>query len=204
VTQSFDQKCEALKTLLPLMWTYLSRMPEARVVRRYGQAKIDPGKRPPEWSLLDCDGRCTWCEWEHDCGGEWWEYEMHQLERQYRVLTIAAVFARLAIAAPQLADAVRWAYVEDHDPTLVFIERNPMRHKWAEAGVRWIARKIPGELTPYYEKPKTTTKKVEELLDSGLTSSFFIACRIGCHIRRVQQIRRALKVRCESALSAVG
>lgn len=214
--QSFTEKCEALKTLLPLIYVHLGRMPMARSTRRYGQAlerEKDPGYMPPPgWSLLDCDGRCFACEYEDDCRGEWWWVEMVRLEKQYRIQTVKAAWTKLNLAAPQLAAAVAAEYLEtkdEKDRTLIVVyARKDGRAGWAvdsrtserhairaEAGIKWMARNIRGDLTPFHEKPKTTEEKVLEEMASGCRSSFIIACRLGVSTRRVQQIRAALRAR---------
>lgn len=194
-TQPLEEKVEALETLLPVAWIHLDRMREARCVTRYGSPETVPGPPPPGWSVFDCDGRCRRCEYERQCQGEWWEAEMKRMQRKYHLSTVASAWLRLEARYPDMAAAVYGGLVEEHDKSLVIVQSSrsaDRRRKLQRAGLKWMARYIRRDLTPFYEKPKTTEEKVRELLTKGITSSFIIHCRVGVTVRRVQQIRKAL------------
>ncbi len=211
--QTLQEKCEALKSLLPAMWVYLSLHERALKLTRYQTPTVDPGDPPPVWLGLDCNGVCIWCEWEDECKGDGWEFVNDLLTRRYHMGTVSGTFVRLQNAAPQLAHAVRATYIEPYDPhcnrdheIMHEVGSEPVgrgdrreRQRWADAGVRWMGRKISFDLTPLWEKPKTLREKVEELVIQGARTSD-IAYRLGCTDRRVRQIKAALEVRQESTV----
>jgi hypothetical protein len=195
-SQPLHEKVEALKTLLPLVWVHLSRMREARCVGTYGASEVVPGPPPPGWSVLDCDGRCHRCEWEKTCGGEWWEIEMRILERQYHVQKVARAWLRLEALYPRMAAAVYDAHCEEPDRTIRVVQSERSRRRRAnleKAGLQWMARYIRVDLTPFYDKPRSTEEKVRELLVQGVRSTFVIACRVGVSDRHVRRIRAVLE-----------
>lgn len=195
--QALEDKCEAIKSLLPLLYAHLCLLPMAGKVTRYQTVTVDPSEPPPPvWLGLDCDGLCLRCEWGRECGGDAWEVAEKMLAKKYRLSAVAAALARLSNAAPQLAEAVRCVYVEPWCG-------RPELKRWADAGVRWMARKIRGDIMPAWERPKPKAEQIAELAARGLPA-LVIARRVGCSEGYVRRIRRAIGERSERVLSAVG
>ena len=207
MTQPLDAKVAALKTLLPLLWSYMASMPGARTTPRYGDSTI-PGPPPPEWLVaagLDCGGECHFCDFGRSCRGDIWEAVSKRLSRQYRLAPIAAALVRLQGKAPQLAQAVNAVYVEPYDPKSepVRPDQRRERERWAEAGVRWIARNTSGEFVGLGETKLTAEQQVERLVNEGVTSPTTLAQRVGCTVRHAKRLKLAMKVRSGSTVSAL-
>ena len=172
--QSFDAKCEAITTLLPLLEVHLALVPGALKPTRYGQA--DEKEReavapPPPWTVIDCDGVCEHCDWQRDCKGDSWEVLAWQLRHRYRISAIAAALAHLDVRAHQLAHAVRAVYVEDYDRASEPVSAHDRgeRRRWADAGVRYIARRIQGDVTGLYDRKVPLSEQITELRGKGFS-----------------------------------
>lgn len=200
MTQPLTDKIEALKTLLPLLWCHLSLLPGARTVQRYGDAEVEPGEPKPPWALLDCRGVCVVCTYKRECRGEPWESMARGLDRKYRLATIAGALVKLDGKAHQLAHAVIAVYVEPYDPKTEPIRESDreQRQRWADAGVRWLAREIRGDLVGLGEVKLTTEEQVERLVNEGVISPTVLAQRVGCTVRHAKRLKHAVLVRSES------
>lgn len=214
--QTFDEKCEALKSVLSVMWAYYALHERAMKTGRYYVPEPPPGMLSPAWLGIDCNGVCPACEWQDECQGDVWELVYRVLSRRYRINTVAAAFAKLSIQAPQLATAVRAVYVEPYDPKydrahgIVFeLGSEPVgtrdrkeRQRWADAGVRYMARKVRGEVPSLWEHPKPLAQQIKELVVEGHKTAD-VAQRVGCSAGYVRRIKRTIGVRPQATISAL-
>jgi len=189
MTQPFPERVEAIRSLLPLLWAYLASM--TRTTPRYGDSTI-PGPPPPEWLVaagLDCDGECNACHFERSCRGDIWEVVSKSLSRQYRLAPIAAALTRLQGKAPQLAQAVIAVYVEPYDPKSepVRADQRKERERWAQAGVRWIARNTGGEFVGLGETKRPMADQIVELREKGF-SYRAIQRMLGCSSKTIAAV----------------
>lgn len=183
--QPFDEKCEAIRSLLPFLWAHLALMDGSRTTQRYGAANVTPGAPLPPWRTVDCLGECAvhgpGCEWQDACRGEQWEIMQRQLSRKYRLNTLAGALAKLDGKAHQLAHAVVAVYVEPYDPRTEPVRQadRAERQRWADAGVRWLARNTHGDFVGLGERRRATSERIVELRLQGF-SYRAIQRQLGC------------------------
>jgi hypothetical protein len=202
VNQPFDEKVDAIRSLLPLVWAHLALMREAIKIGQYHTPEFVPGQKPPPvWLTLDCDGQCKRCVWEDECRGDVVEFVKGLLDRKYRIGAIAAALARLRIKAPQLAEEVEVVYVAPGYP--VREQEDDWHLRWANAGVRWMARNIRGDVIGLGERRLTQAEQIVRLHEQGYTQRR-IAKELRCDRNKVNVTLRALEIRYQGTASAVG
>jgi hypothetical protein len=185
--QTFEDKCEALRSVLPLLYAHLQLLPQMRITQRFEYGDMIPANPKPVWAG-DCWARCPICNLSRDCRGEPWEGEGRRLARTYRLNTIMGQLVRLDRMAPQLSHAVFAVYVEPNG----LPNSDGWQTRWAEAGVRWLARKIREELVCLWDEPKSTKDRVADLIADGVTSPRVIAQRVGVSYRHAKRLKSAL------------
>lgn len=160
MTQTLTERCEALRSLLPLLTAHLALIPGARIVPRYGDAPTEPGPPAPPWSVLDCDGHCPRCEYDPEtapksdrCRGEGWERMQCYLDKAYRLDAVRAAYQAMEEARPWMHRAVRLVYVEPADERSECISEPAriMRQRVADDGVEWMAGEIRCDLVAFGE-----------------------------------------------------
>ena len=190
MTQPLPERCEAIKSLLHLLWYYLSFIPGAQITPRYGDAKPEPGPPPPVWSLIDCDGRCCLCEWSRECRGETWEGVQRVLDRKYRLCEIATALQRLdETVSHKQAHAIMATYVNPYDsPSEPVSECDRKRRLLAaDAGVDWIARHTKGDFVGLGERKVPIDEQIVELRRKGF-SYRYIQRQVGCSSKTVAEL----------------
>jgi len=207
VTQLFPDKCEAIRSLLPLIFWHLDYMPHAMKVRRYGQSEGDPGKPPAAPINVNCDGRCFTCLAYFKLMGklpncppeEKWERERQSLRRKYRIIDLEDALLNLGAFAPNLAQAVWATYVEPWpEPKTEPIGWKAREHRacCAEEGIKWLAHDLQGDVLGYGEKRDPIENQIRQLASQGYGNKR-IAKELRCRPAKVQTVLCADLVRCE-------
>lgn len=198
MTQTLLDKQAALKTLLPLLIVHLGLYEQALKISAYGDAD-DVRKHGPVWSTLDCDGDCKRCEWEKTCRGEWFEVVKEKLRRRYRLQAVEISLGCLEYENEGWYHAVWQFYVDPPEDDCFHL--SDLCRVYADAGVEWMAREIPGELVAFGEDRCHTTKQALTLQIIHMSQQNFTQRRIAHELRcgrdRVRQTLAAVGVRCE-------
>jgi hypothetical protein len=202
--QDFQSKCEAIRSLLPLIFWHLDYMPHALKIRRYGQAEGDGGKPPPKPVNVNCDGRCWTCLAYFKLMGklpacppeERWENERKALRRKYRITDLEEAITRLET---NLAQAVWAVYVEPWpEPKTEPIgwEARRHRHLCAEDGIEALAHDVRGDILGYGDKRDPIENQIRQLASQGYGTKR-IAKELRCRPAKVQSVLCVEVVRCE-------
>jgi hypothetical protein len=146
LTQTPDEKVNAVKSLLPMLTAHLDAHPGYRIVPR-AQWVSEPG--PATIPTPACDDRCVGCV--ERCGDEPWLREYRRLRRAYPV--IRRLERLLELQIQYVPDGHRWKAAISG---IYLTPWDIMSHgEWpalAEAGVRWLAEQCHGEV-PAFEGP---------------------------------------------------
>lgn len=145
---------------------------------RLGESIGEPGPPSPVWATLDCNGKCIWCEWERQCGGLWWEVVREKLKRRHRLEAIRISLEGLEHHNEGWYHAVWQFYIDP--PEDECFQLSDLCRVYADAGVEWMAREIPGEIVPLDGKRRTLTEQIWLKREEGLS---------------IRQIGRALSVK---------
>lgn len=206
VSQTFGEKCEAIESLLELIWWHLDFVPGAVRVHRYGESEggAGPGSLAPV--VVDCNGRCFTCLAYWASRGkapvcppeEKWAREAAILRRRYRIKDVEDSVLRLAEQYPTQAQAVWAVYVEPWpDPKTEPISPSTRAERQALAleGITWMAHDIWGDVIGYGQKADPLENQIRELAAQGYTWK-----RIAKELRCSKSTIRRVLVAQESAV----
>lgn len=224
VLQTIDERCDAIKSLLPWIMAHLDHVPGAARVQRYGESEGGAGT-PPLEPYTECTGRCHTCRAylatlgkEPVCPpDERWVREARWIRRRYRIDDLEKSIMRLAGHDPTVAQAVWAVYVEPWPGDLLDPKRPQLgaktealspgvrkeRADLAEIGVRWMAHDLHGEIVAYGEQTVRREIQIIQLAEQGYTQRR-IARELRCRPETVGAVLRALEGRSQRTDSAGG
>ena len=128
-----------------------------------------------------------------------WVQAQRKVSARYRLWAIGMALCRVHARSPQHSLAVRAFYVEI--PPVVWLDNV---EQLAREGLEFIAEDVPGDVRAWGEsRPKTKRELVLDLLGDNLPTKT-IAIYAGCDPSYVRRIKRAMSVRSEREMSAVG
>lgn len=203
VTQSFAEKVEALKSLLPLLEAHLALHPASSITQHYGDAEADPGPpRPPDSCLGDC----------HNCHAQCrevaWANEWVRLRRAYPVLKkIETLMDQMMAEHADWRVGVYYTLVQPWDAF-----KREQREEWCRCGLEWLAEQLTDEI-PVVEawKPLTPKKlknkmRNQEIVDEWRKGAVPEALSVewGLHLSQVYRIINARKDRPKRTVYAGG
>lgn len=202
MTQTLDEKVNAVKSLLPMLTAHLDAHPGYRIVPR-AQWVSEPG--PATVPRAACDERCVGCTLH--CPDEGWVTEYRRLRRAYPVIRRLERLLELRIKLVPGGEGRRWKAAISG---IYLTPWDVMAHgEWpalAEAGVRWLAEQCDGDV-PVFEGTVTMNRirhtatgqeardvRITELRIEGATYHR-IAAIVGCSKSTVRAVLTGQKVR---------
>jgi hypothetical protein len=211
VTQRLSDKCEAIISLLALVFWHLELIPGAMKVQRYGESDGTSDAKPPTPYNLNCKGLCRDCWEDHRAIGKkpacppevTWVRVHDGLRRQYRIADVEAALIALRDANVSMAQAVWAVYVEPWpEPRTEPIGHEAREHRarLADEGIVWLAHEIRGPVIAFGLSKR---EQVEEMLRSGVTSTAAIVRAVGCDRRYVKRLKHTQVVRPRQTVDAV-
>jgi len=129
-----------------------------------------------------------------------------KMRRRYRLETVARSLDGLMYTLPQAYRAIVALYVDPYDELSEPLDEwhKDRRRQWADSGIDWMVREIPGELVAFGEKRGNDKRSlIREMLEQGFTYRA-ITFSIGCSRRDISAVKRGMEERQERTPSAVG
>lgn len=207
--QTLEEKCEAIKSLLPCLTMHIYANHDADTVEQ-GQWVSEGELPPPAEPGPACDGACLECR--QICKEEGWAAMYWALRAEYPILYQLDNLLKAMGGIPYghlRQTAIRYLYLEpaslfEHEPWITY----------AEEGVGWLAKQFEAEYVPTYiprddRKAQERRRRaamwelVRRLREEGL-SQRAIAERTGYSQKQVSRILNASEIRSESTVSAGG
>lgn len=226
MSQTLAEKMAAIRSLLPLVFAHRDYDPHGLKVRRAEwvsePSHLDPPPLPtPTWTL-DCDGHCHTCraaDPDVKCPPEEkWLREYEKLRARYRIGDLEKAVVALRLDDLNAAQAVWVVFVEPWPGALLDPERpelgarteaisemaRNLRAAYAQKGLGWLAEKLEGDVRGEGDRGPTKLQQCADLMAEGITSTVEISRRLGVGTSYVRKLKRAIRGRPQSALSAVG
>lgn len=198
MTQRLSDKCDAIISLLALVFWHLELIPGAMKVQRYGESDGTSDAKPPTPYNLNCKGMCRDCWEDHRAIGKkpacppevTWVRVHDGLRRQYRIADVEAALIALRDANVVMAQAVWAVYVEPWpEPRTEPIGHEAREHRarLADEGIVWLAHEIRGEVLGFGEKVDSRENQIRQMASQGFTQRR-IARELRCSLRDVRRV----------------